>query len=110
LKLTGFSWLYADLVEIFRRYYQLVNRAMEFATNDGQTYMVALESHEQREIFLHRLTQIDPPNLVLMTDQSLPVVTQWWRDGCITNYECVVFHFGCKFGVLMLILFDVVVI
>lgn len=86
-EIISIVWSYSDVTEVYRRFNQLMDVGVELFFADGQTYLIAFESVELRDNFLHRFLQMDLPNLVLFADNLLQALTHWWREGNLTNFE-----------------------
>ncbi|GAB6023119.1 hypothetical protein CHUAL_007205 [Chamberlinius hualienensis] len=79
-------WKYRGIKEIHKRRYQLQDYAMELFLTNGQTYLLALDSTENRNFVYERVMASELPNL-LPEIESIDVHTRMWREGVITNYE-----------------------
>lgn len=86
-ELITLQWSYTSITEVYRRWYLLVDTALELFIDDGETYLIAFATVEKRDEFLQRLMSMELPNLTIYSQNLLQTLTQWWREGFITNFE-----------------------
>lgn len=81
------NWPYHLITAVHKRYFQLIDLALEIFFADGETYLIAFETKEKRDLFLSRLSAMELPNLTFYSDHLLQTLTLWWREGNITNFQ-----------------------
>jgi len=84
----GTAWRLEDIRELYRRRYQLQERAIEIFLITGRTYLLAFNSSKERDEFATELSACNLPRRVPSDD--LGEALALWRSGALTNWEYII--------------------
>ncbi|XP_078592182.1 lysosomal-trafficking regulator-like isoform X1 [Branchiostoma floridae x Branchiostoma japonicum] len=101
-EVLSMSWLYEDIKEVHKRWYQLRDNALEIFITTGRTLLLAFETQKDRDMVCRQVLAMDLPNLVAY--DNLQAITQMWKIGQMTNFEYLTHlnkHSGRSFNDLM---------
>ncbi|KAI8477728.1 hypothetical protein Bbelb_445390, partial [Branchiostoma belcheri] len=101
-EVLSMSWLYEDIKEVHKRWYQLRDNALEIFLTTGRTLLLAFETQKDRDMVCRQVLAMDLPNLVAY--DNLQAITQMWKIGQMTNFEYLTHlnkHSGRSFNDLM---------
>ncbi|XP_053374768.1 lysosomal-trafficking regulator-like isoform X2 [Mercenaria mercenaria] len=79
------TWPFEDVLEIHRRWYELMDTAIEIFLTNGKTCLLAFKSAKEREEIFRHLMNLELPNR-RDTGNLLDIVDRW-QNGQITNFE-----------------------
>nr|CAB3263579.1 lysosomal-trafficking regulator-like [Phallusia mammillata] len=84
-EVLSLSWQHRDVLEFHKRWWRLMDTALEIFLINGKTYLLGFKSIAERDLIYNELNKLELPNLATVEDvQSM---TKAWCQGHIGNFE-----------------------